>query len=57
MIRKAIMMIVVIGLLLGLYRAVDGDLIMVFDQVLFIVTSAINFVASIVTPVWEAIFT
>lgn len=56
MIRKAITFVVIIGLLVGLYKAVDGDLITVFDQALYVTVTAVNFVADIATPIWESIF-
>lgn len=56
MIRKAITFVVIIGLLVGLYKAVDGDLITVFDQALYVTVTAVNFVADIATPIWESVF-
>lgn len=56
MVKKVIMFIVIAGVILGLYRAFDGDFVPFFTQIASIIITAINFVASLVTPIGEAIF-
>lgn len=56
MIRKVLSIVIIIGVLLGLYKAVDGDFMVVIDHVVTMFITVVNFVASLTTPVWEAIF-